>query len=753
MLRIYKDNPNFCIFYFDNSKENFNFAPMKKLFFTHLFALVAVFAMAVPVQRGQWRTITLADGSKVRVETVGDEYFHYFRSAAGDAYVKINDAYVKTDVSKYAEEAEMQRAEANALRAERFEKYFGNKFGAVSNGKKKLPGFKQLEGVKKGLVILVQFPDLAFRPEHTPDFYKKVLNQGGENYPEIAAKGYGKSVKQYFLDQSNDKFTVDFDVSRVVTMPQNHDYYYKTDDKGRTERNRVPELIRTAVNELKAEATLNWFQYDWDNDNEIDMVFILYAGYGQATKTDDHTLIWPHESSLGYYSSLTAGGKKFNTYACANEINWNFGEGDLDSGIGTFCHEFAHCLGYPDLYDVCSNHSDGCGLTAMDWWDLLDSGSYNGDSFLPAPFSIFEKMTAGWITPKELEAGMEYNNLRPITDKDGGDVYIMTNPYNKDEFYAFEPIQNKSWGAGFYKAQGLRVLHIDYDANVWANNSVNCKEYPGINKRSRYTYIPADGSYVCATTSQIRGDLFPYKTTNYVELEWYTGDDAGYKICPMRICDIKLNADGSVSYRTEAVGPHEIPEGVFYYESFNKCGGTGGNDGYWSNITLADLNPDNEWIAPLGKGARNCMIVGSNTQAGIATTSAITLEPGDYKLTFKAGRYGTEVPKISLSDPNNTSTVFAQSSFDLTAGIWNDCETKMTVGNTTSIRFRSPSKGRFFLDEVTITKYEDGPDAISAVSAENPFLNASGMYNLNGQKVGGDYRGIVIKNGKKYFTK
>ncbi len=711
---------------------------MKKLFLTHLFALVAVFAMAVPVQRGQWKTITLADGSKVRVEAVGDELCHYWRSEAGNAFVERNNIFVKIDAHEFQEAAHDKRQELASRRMARFEKNFGNSFGEVNTGKMRLPGFKKLSGVKKGLVMLIQFADIHFTKEHTPEFYKKVLNEGGEGNPELRAKGYDKSVKQYFFDQSNDKFSVDFDVTPIITMPNPHGSY----------TNGVPTMIRTAISELKYDESIDWTQYDWDDDGEIDMVFVLYAGYGQATKTDDTSLIWPHESSM-YYNKPYVGGKLVNTYACTNEINWNFGEGDMDSGIGTFCHEFAHCLGYPDLYDpdyACAEK----GLTAMDYWDLLDSGSYNKTGFCPAPFSIYEKMTAGWITPQELEMDKEYSHLRPITDKDGGDVYIMTNPNNKNEFYAFEPIQNVSWAEGFFGAKGLRVLHIDYKAEAWSSNVVNCASIPSINKYSRYTYIPADGSYATDKTSQVKGDLYPYQGRDYVELKWYTGDSKGNKDCPMMIYDIVLNADKTISFKTkDPKAGSDIPESWLYYESFNKCSGTGGCDNVWTNVTTSDFVTDNEWTTTNGKGAYKCVILGSSTAAGVATTDDIKLEPGDYKLTFKAARYGNESPKISISDPNNTTTVFSQTTFELVAGQWNDCEATMTVGNVTNIRFRNPSRGRFFLDEIIIEKAEANA-IMPIVNTEQRMQN---RYNLSGQKVGTGYHGIVIKNGKKYIAK
>ena len=36
-------------------------------------------AVAVPAKRGQWKTVTLTDGSQVRVELVGDEFMHFWQ--------------------------------------------------------------------------------------------------------------------------------------------------------------------------------------------------------------------------------------------------------------------------------------------------------------------------------------------------------------------------------------------------------------------------------------------------------------------------------------------------------------------------------------------------------------------------------------------------------------------------------------------------------------------------------------------------
>lgn len=712
---------------------------MKKFILSCILTFSTVAMLAVPAMRGQWRTITLADGSKVKVEAVGDEFCHYWLSESGVAYTETSEnVFAKADIHILEAAVEAKRSQVAEHRMARFERFFGHQYGEVKPGLMKGVGnLKQLTGTKKGIVVMVEFQDTHFTSEHTPEYYTKVLNEGGP-----AEMGYTESVKQYFLDQSNDQFTVEFDVTPIIRLKYNHVIY----------TNSITTLIREAINALPEE--IEWTQYDWDEDGEIDMVFFLYAGYGQATKTDDKTLIWPHESTVGGWNMPFVDGKEINTYACSNELFYNNGQ-DIDMGIGTFCHEFAHCLGYPDLYDVCGNGSEkGCGATAMDFWDLLDSGSYNGfPGYTPAPFSAYEKMTAGWITPEELEIDKEYTNLRPITDKDGGNVYIMTNPNNKNEFYIFEPIQNTSWATGFYGAQGLRVLHIDYAKTPWTYNRVNCIALKNINDHSRYTYIPADGSYEAEKTSQIKGDLYPWKNVTEFVGEWYTPDANGNKTCAIKLINIRLNKDNTVSFNTVDVNyeeePRELPEGVVYYESFDKCYGVGGNDGNWTSTSTEAFTPDNVWTAATGKGAYKCAIFGSNTQAGTATTENIELKPGDYTLKFKVASFGADISSISIKDPLNTATTFFDyTTFNVERGKWNDCETYMRVeGDKASVRFTGAARKRWFLDEVMICE-GGSPVGIQNVNFTNNDKQTS-LFNLQGQKVDNSYRGIVIRNGKK----
>lgn len=140
---------------------------------------------------------------------------------------------------------------------------------------------------------------------------------------------------------------------------------------------------------LAADSEVNFADYDWDGDGEVDQVFVLYAGLGEAAGGDDDT-VWPHMwnlSSSDYRKSLTLDNVKVDTYACSSEMTKDydtFGYPDIVSGIGTFCHEFSHCLGYPDMYDM--NYKN----FGMATWDLMDYGNYNGKGFIPSGYTAYE---------------------------------------------------------------------------------------------------------------------------------------------------------------------------------------------------------------------------------------------------------------------------------------------------------------------------------------------------------------------------
>ena len=151
--------------------------------------------------------------------------------------------------------------------------------------------------------------------------------------------------------------------------------------------------------------------------------------------------------------------------------------------------------------------------------------------------------------------------------------------------------------------------------------------------------------------------------------------------------------------------------GTIFYESFDNCQGSGGNDNEWSgSIASNDLVADNTgWTFSNGSGANQCAKFGSSSKKGSATTPAISfLSDITYTLTFKAGAWNGNSEKtegalvLTCSDTNAT---LSSSSFDLTKGEWTEFTVTITgasSGATLTFSAVQGSNNRFFLDEVKI---------------------------------------------------
>lgn len=518
---------------------------MKKLYLmlSMLFAFGTA-ANAVPAKKLQ-KVITLANGTQVSVELRGDEYLSWWEGTDGTAY-----RTTATDENVFeAFDLEAQKPAAAARRA-RTEQGRVARLARVKNSLKgaddKMRGLGgdhiTYKGVKKGLVVLVDFKNKKFADGHDLEYYKNVIN--GKDFTD-EEEGYVGSVRDYFLAQSNGQFELDFDVVGPVTMSKNYGYYggdseYQKDDK-------VYEMIKEACDGIKDQVNLK--NYDWDGDGEADQVFFLYAGLGQASGGSAGT-IWPHESELRYWPCgvLSYPTGKINTYACANELQPETQGSSryISAGIGTICHEFSHCLGFADMYDT-----SGGGGYGMSVFDVMDQGSYNGNGFVPCNYTAFERIYAGWVEPIELIDPATVKDMKSVSDY--GRPFIMYNYKNTNEYFLLENRQNTGWDKGLYGSNGLLIVHVNYVPSRWANNSVNSSA----EKIQCCTVVNADGSRE-NTQYSLQGDLYPYESKGVTINDEFTDDSEpaaklynkntdGSSVLGIPITQIK-RSKGSVSF-------------------------------------------------------------------------------------------------------------------------------------------------------------------------------------------------------------
>ena len=710
----------------------------KKILLIPILSLISIMMLAVPARRGVWRTLQLTDGSTVRAMLAGDEHAHFWQDADGNAYRQAGDnVYARIDRATVADAAKVRRAKANAVRRQ--------------VARRAAKDTKIFQGSRRGLIILVQFSDKKFSMSNPKAFYNRVANE--LNYREGNFKG---SVRDYFRAQSNNQFDLSFDITGPVTLQHPYSYYGQNDSKGNDLR--AEYMIKEAVQAIAD--TTDFSPYDWDGDKEVEEVFVLYAGYGEAD-SDDENSVWPHmhdfkSAGLGVQSY---NGYKINVYACSNEISYN---DDAVAGIGTICHEFSHCMGFPDVYDVSYDGNFG-----MQNYDLMDYGSYNGDSFQPANYTAYERMTCGWTIPVELKADTVVNNMASLTDH--GQTYIIYNPDYKNEYYMLENRQPTGFDASL-PGFGMLITYIDYDETVWEYNVPNTFDYG--NDHQRITLFHADNS---TASYQYQGytvytdaatDPYPYASndsltpTSKPAATLYHARANGSKLMPYAITGITQNDNGTMSFAfasrstTSTVVP--IQGNVLFKETFDQCSGIGGNDNIFSgNAASGKFSPDNEgWSADYTMyGGDQCARFNKVSNAGTVTSPSFTLTGDTATLSFRAACWngtkdGTGLV-VKINGNGAILNVKADTVLTMTKGAWQTYTMKLTGKGTASITF-SPDK-RFFLYDVLVT-IPDKPTAIKAISVDSRTADGH-YYSLSGIDMGADKhslpKGIYIINGRK----
>lgn len=526
---------------------------MKKIFLLIIMLGVMVSAFAAPAYRKPFK-VKQSDGTELTVVLAGDESIHYFATLDGKPLVKdLNGDYMYASFSEEGrfvslkmlahdsgnrsllEEAllssvdyEQMAASVNKAAKARSASF---KAAAQKAGSQITP-----EGDVNVAVVLVQFKDVKFK--YTKEDINNLLNTEGYKLENPFAESVG-SARDYFLAQSDGKFRPNFVVTDIVTLNNNMSYYGGNNTSGDDQR--ASYAVKEGIQ--KADATFDFSKCDNNGDGEVEFVYCIYAGYSESYGADENT-IWPHQWALSAQAgAITVDGVKCDTYACSGELVYNEDYeskiGKVLAGIGLICHEFSHCLGLHDVYDVTYES----GNWGMDYWDVMDQGNYAAEGYVPVGYSAYQRDFCGWRDLVVIDGKGDYS-MEPLTR--GGVGYKVVNDANSNEYYILENRKQEEWDSYLFNS-GMLVIHVDYNKSAWDNNTINTtKNHP------RYTLIPADNSldaYGDVTVQQfvasLEGDVWPgtsgnreLTNTSLPAAKVYTG---GYMNKPIR--DIKYEND------------------------------------------------------------------------------------------------------------------------------------------------------------------------------------------------------------------
>jgi len=442
-----------------------------------------------------------SDGTRLTVVLHGDEHFHYYATPDGILLVQQQGAYRVADVRPdgtlhatphLAHNAGQRTADELQAAARQNRQLFLQR-GYAKAARRRAPAEAVPDdhtlfphtGSPRAVVILAQFSDTTFTLSDPKRAFDSYFN--ATSTPDDLGMGEAKNTRSlatYLSEASLGQFRPQFDVYGPVTLPNPLKTYGGTKENGDDER--IDLLLRDACTLM--DDSLDFAQYDANDDGYVDVVIIIYAGYSEAFTENSPECIWP---IAGKRNGGTYDGKRVARYAVSAELNgypgcWSKAPYVRINGIGPIAHEFCHTLGLPDFYPTIT--LDDYDNQSMGYWSLMDTGIYLSNGYKPVALTAWEREALGWIDIPTLEQSATLD-IRPIDQ--GGTAYRIMNDNDPsgNEYFLIEDIQCTGINSA-QKGHGLLVYHVDYDRTLFstATNRVN-----DVSGHPRMTVVPADG--------------------------------------------------------------------------------------------------------------------------------------------------------------------------------------------------------------------------------------------------------------------
>lgn len=848
-----------------------------------MMLVIATTMQAIPAKRGNV-TVTQPDGTTITIQLHGDEWNHFTTTADGYTvkqnahgyymYAQKENGMLKA-TQMVAHDANQRSAKEQAYLAG-VKKYLAPEMTEQLAKTKKLVEQKQKETLAKrraaasnraaqydynnfkGLVVLVQFNDKEFSHEDYATIANDMLNQ--ENYTGFDNENYTGSVRDYFSDNSGDKFKPEFDVVGPYTV--NYSQYDCNMDNGKCR-----EVINAALNQ--ADNDVDFSNYDGDNDGKVDLVYFIIAGNGANYSGNNGDLWWPHRSIIYDYNNgwyVRKDGVTLWDYASSVELSgWTSNPSSVKiDGIGTICHEFSHVLGLPDFYDTDYEGSGGESNHPGDW-SVMAGGSYFDDGRTPVGYSLYERYSVGFTDEPEVINAVGDYTLNPLYSSETG--YRLNTPNNK-EFFLLENRQKGQfkWDA-YLPASGMLVHRVELNNQIWDSNKVNANP-----KHNYYEMLRADGYKGEASNS----DVFPGKKrvrelTNIsspANLKTWSGQDNLYGIIDIQmsnngiitfnVCDYEANelvineenptvevgltcqltttvtpsyaqcmltwesdneniatvdpnglvkgisagtchitatSNNGVSasceitvkelqqytigeFKQQAAGENAIlkltdAEVLYTYKTRSKVqitylrDATGAIMLYNANLSLRTNNILNGTLLVKTGLSNNVLVaigLGAETNKNALTiTTGSSAQPREVKIDELTEADYCDLVKVKAvkMERNGSFWAYGESNrarvwigtFGVSTGIAASDNLDGKYYDITAIYGTNQLDGQF-INELNVVKAVEEVDAPTAISEiQHNDVRTTTIYNLSGQRVGADYKGLVIKNGKKQIMK
>lgn len=364
------------------------------------------------------------------------------------------------------------------------------------------------DAMEKIIVLLAKTSDVSPHSSHDVSYFQELLfgNQPG-------------SMSHFYSENSRGQTQIEGEVIGWLQLSNELSDY--DEDLWKGEEFGVGEGIEEAIS--LADPSVDFSQYDQNNDNIIDNLMVIFVGESDSANGDgdedgepsDFDAIWPIQWALQTDFMTSDGVVASNFFVCTEFCE-----------MGTFAHEFGHNLGLPDLYDT-DYSSEGVGF-----WSIMSGGSYleyDGESN-SAHFDAWSKYKLGWITPIVIEPDTVSRQIVLEPVEISGDIIKI--PISNLEYWLLE---YRSIDAGHYDKglpkSGVLIWHIDESVlDEYGDFDNSNEEHPAVKLIQSDGYDDLSNAWNDGDAGDlyVENDVFSIRS-NPSATTW-SGDDVGLSL-------------------------------------------------------------------------------------------------------------------------------------------------------------------------------------------------------------------------------
>lgn len=427
------------------------------------------------------------DGTEVELQLRGDEHFNWSVDARGFTVVRNGGWY------EYARLNPQGKLVGSGLRVGHADPVAaGLQKGLLPSAAVMAQGAKVANnvtaqgvpplGTVKNLVVLIRFNNHQSRTLPSVADIDILFNSPGGD-ATLAPTG---SIRDVYLENSYGQMTLNSDVSSWIDVSNSEQYYAN----GQSGDSTLWEALREALDAL--DATVDFNDYDTDNDGFIDAIAFIHSGYAAewgGTDSDGtayQNRIWSHRWAIQQPPWTSNEGVQVFDYHISPAL-WGTSGADIGR-IGVIAHETGHFFGLPDLYDT-DGGGDGIGSYGL----MANSWDFSGTQYCPPHFSPWSKEELGWVNATVISASGQYSVAEAEFNNE---FYKITQGFPSGEYLMVENRQNSGFDCSMPQG-GLAIWHIDNDAgfNTEGYPGQRGRKFPENGKHYRVALLQADGNY------------------------------------------------------------------------------------------------------------------------------------------------------------------------------------------------------------------------------------------------------------------